>query len=280
MKFLGAPVTCLAFSSRGFFDDLERDPHGTLHVWTGGQGLGNPSRGTMSGMSSPNDPIFFLHHCQVDRIWALWQDRGFMNDYPAQHDTAGHGLSDPMWPWDGGRLTTLPFVLKYLPAFAETVRPADVLDFRAMGFIYDDMLPELRAGDTVNDVVLQVPGDQAGFLLIVETAGHFVIQTQGTPLIAELFGPGDWQLRQRHEGADSMVAELQPGSFYLVFQHISALGTGTFSVSVAAELDGDPGPNPVIPRLQLGGPPVMPKSEAKANGTCFNSRHHPGVFTP
>ena len=23
--------------------------------------------------TSPNDPVFFLHHCNVDRIWALWQ---------------------------------------------------------------------------------------------------------------------------------------------------------------------------------------------------------------
>ena len=27
----------------------------------------------MAQMTSPNDPIFFLHHCQVDRIWAQWQ---------------------------------------------------------------------------------------------------------------------------------------------------------------------------------------------------------------
>ncbi|KPA35765.1 monooxygenase [Fusarium langsethiae] len=23
--------------------------------------------------TSPNDPIFFLHHTQIDRLWSLWQ---------------------------------------------------------------------------------------------------------------------------------------------------------------------------------------------------------------
>ena len=30
--------------------------------------------GHMRSLESPADPIFFMHHCQVDRIWAMWQD--------------------------------------------------------------------------------------------------------------------------------------------------------------------------------------------------------------
>ena len=54
---------------------LESDPHGRLHVWIGGF-ENRKSRGTMSGMSSPNDPVFFMHHTTVDWIWARWQDNG------------------------------------------------------------------------------------------------------------------------------------------------------------------------------------------------------------
>lgn len=43
--------------------------HNNVHVWVGGD---------MQLSSSPNDPVFFLHHCNVDRIWAAWQQR-----YPA-----------------------------------------------------------------------------------------------------------------------------------------------------------------------------------------------------
>jgi len=44
---------------------LEGTPHAAPHNWVGG---------TMSSHFSPDDPIFFLHHANVDRLWALWQD--------------------------------------------------------------------------------------------------------------------------------------------------------------------------------------------------------------
>ncbi|HEX5847186.1 MAG TPA: tyrosinase family protein, partial [Rhodoplanes sp.] len=28
----------------------------------------------MAPMTSPNDPVFFLHHCFVDKAWADWQE--------------------------------------------------------------------------------------------------------------------------------------------------------------------------------------------------------------
>ncbi len=69
----------------GFRSDLEGDPHGTLHGWVGGPG------GTMSGMSSPNDPIFFLHHAPVDRMWARWQANGHQGSafYPTSSSATG-----------------------------------------------------------------------------------------------------------------------------------------------------------------------------------------------
>jgi tyrosinase len=33
----------------------------------------NAVGGTMSSASSPKDPIFFLHHANIDRLWAEWQ---------------------------------------------------------------------------------------------------------------------------------------------------------------------------------------------------------------
>ncbi|KAF2998496.1 hypothetical protein E8E13_003549 [Curvularia kusanoi] len=43
---------------------LEGVPHGAIHSAVGGD---------MSPATSPNDPIFFLHHGQIDRLWTLWQ---------------------------------------------------------------------------------------------------------------------------------------------------------------------------------------------------------------
>lgn len=46
--------------STGFRPNLEANLHNQVHTWVGGD---------MGPFSSPNDPVFFLHHCNVDRIW-------------------------------------------------------------------------------------------------------------------------------------------------------------------------------------------------------------------
>jgi tyrosinase len=43
---------------------LERTPHDQVHGWVGGD-MGLVTR-------SPLDPIFWLHHCNIDRLWAEW----------------------------------------------------------------------------------------------------------------------------------------------------------------------------------------------------------------
>jgi tyrosinase len=48
-----------------FWSILENQLHNWIHVWVGGQ--------MADVASSVNDPAFWLHHCNVDRIWAQWQ---------------------------------------------------------------------------------------------------------------------------------------------------------------------------------------------------------------
>ncbi|PSN61663.1 Di-copper centre-containing protein [Corynespora cassiicola Philippines] len=51
-----------------FAPRLEGSPHGAIHASLGGE---------MNPTTSPNvpEPLFFLHHAQVDRIWWLWQQQ-------------------------------------------------------------------------------------------------------------------------------------------------------------------------------------------------------------
>ena len=49
--------------------------------------------------SSPNDPVFFLNHCNVDRIWEAWMQRNGRNYLPpasAPSSLKGHRLNDNM----------------------------------------------------------------------------------------------------------------------------------------------------------------------------------------
>ena len=61
------------FSS--FQTKLERGAHADVHVAVGG---------TMNSASSPADPIFFLHHANIDRIWFNWQKSN--SDIPKNKD--------------------------------------------------------------------------------------------------------------------------------------------------------------------------------------------------
>src|SRR5215210_1334733 len=46
---------------------LEATPHDQVHVWV---------NGNMVTFMSPLDPIFWLHHSNIDRLWAEWNSRG------------------------------------------------------------------------------------------------------------------------------------------------------------------------------------------------------------
>lgn len=64
--------------------------HNRVHVWVGGDML--PS-------SSPNDPVFYLNHCNVDRIWASWLQRNgsaYVPDQTAPSTLRGHRIDDAM----------------------------------------------------------------------------------------------------------------------------------------------------------------------------------------
>ena len=95
--------------------------HNRVHVWVGGSILPG---------TSPNDPVFFLHHCFVDKMWADWQAQHPSEGYvPTGAGPAGHNLNDAMFPW--------------------TATPADVVDHHDLGYQYDDE-PIIAAGGVVN----------------------------------------------------------------------------------------------------------------------------------
>lgn len=82
------------------FRGMEVNPHG----WAHGSFAGSIS---VIGTAA-RDPLFFLLHANVDRLWAKWQRRFSRFDPSiaasfdgAQHNRIGHNLLDTMWPWNG-----------------------------------------------------------------------------------------------------------------------------------------------------------------------------------
>lgn len=137
----------------GAFRNIEGNPHGSAHVSFGGSISSIPT--------AAKDPLFFLLHTNVDRLWAKWQ-RQFARFDPATaasfsgspNNRIGHNLPDTMWPWNGitgnprpptapgGTLAPSPLVAA--PGGQPHVR--DSLDFQGrinaasrLGFDYDDV---------------------------------------------------------------------------------------------------------------------------------------------
>jgi tyrosinase len=64
--------------------------HNRVHVWIGGDMLPG---------TSPNDPVFFLNHCNIDRIWESWMTgngRTYQPGNDAPGSPAGHRIDDAM----------------------------------------------------------------------------------------------------------------------------------------------------------------------------------------
>jgi tyrosinase len=144
-------------ASYGNFDRMEGNPHGNAHTsFVAGY--------IRSKQTAPRDPLFFMLHANVDRLWAKWQWRHRRTDpaeprsfAPAVPNRIGHRLADTMWPWNGvtgpprpsnapgGRLASSPSTTA--PGNTPTVRA--MIDYQAvaggppLGFAYDDVPFEL-----------------------------------------------------------------------------------------------------------------------------------------
>ena len=69
------------------FGVLEGQPHNRVHNCVGGiftdqSGKTTDSGGFMQANLSPVDPLFFLHHANIDRLWDVWTRKQHALGYP------------------------------------------------------------------------------------------------------------------------------------------------------------------------------------------------------
>ncbi|GAA4454164.1 hypothetical protein GCM10023189_20290 [Nibrella saemangeumensis] len=126
--------------------------HNGLHGWIGGGGSLSTRGHMTSAAVSPFDPFFYLHHCNIDRLWAMWQTDGHQTEYPTSGGNTQHHRNDIMYPWTGraagygtsaGIASSIP-----MPDYSALgpKRNVDTLDFRnAFGYTYDT-LPVIGIG--------------------------------------------------------------------------------------------------------------------------------------
>ena len=68
----GGPTTGFSHGG-GTSGNLESNPHNLVHVYVGGSSADGLTYGLMSDPGLAGlDPIFYLHHANIDRMWAVW----------------------------------------------------------------------------------------------------------------------------------------------------------------------------------------------------------------
>lgn len=163
-----------------------RQIHNAVHRWV---------NGSMQPGTSPNDPIFFFHHCNIDRLWAVWEQK---NPSAAQY------LPDSSTP----AATGLTRLNENMATFGRTaidryfgvdVSPAGVVNSKAITW-YDSDLPELNNETGGSLAYVNVPEGlttykavkfkvtscrPVHFRITGAPTGQFGLTTMGTEFVAD-----------------------------------------------------------------------------------------------
>ncbi|KAK1833753.1 hypothetical protein QBC39DRAFT_380303 [Podospora conica] len=128
-RYLGKNQTALTLKARDFGSFARIVEGGPSFEMSGVHGGGHYSVGGQMGdlYASPSDPLFYLHHANLDRVWWSWQkkDKKRLKD-----------ISGPIFMMDyanaqGGNVT-LKFPLS-MGVSADDVKVGDVMDINACG---------------------------------------------------------------------------------------------------------------------------------------------------
>ena len=170
---------------------LESRPHNNVHDLIGGrQPDGDPQDARIYGlMAIPDtaalDPIFWLHHCNIDRLWEVWLKR----------DGANRNPSDEQWlsgPTDRGFAMPAPDGTGY------DFTASDVLDTTRLGYIYDDTSDPLGGAARLATRMTRFGLSPADAANVKE-----IPMAQRKP--AELVGANDRSIPIGNEGVETQV---------------------------------------------------------------------------
>jgi tyrosinase len=108
------------------FHQMELNPHGSAHT-----SFSVPTSPISFIPTAVRDPLFFMLHANVDRLWAKWQWVNHRADStdpaafaPANPNRIGHRLPDTMWPWNHDTASPRPNTAPGGPFPDSVVTPA------------------------------------------------------------------------------------------------------------------------------------------------------------
>ncbi len=186
----GGPQTKFSHSG-GTHGGLESNPHDLVHVYTGGSSPDGTIPGLMSVPAlAALDPVFYLHHANIDRLWAVW------NADPVNPPNLNP--TDPSWlngpAAAGGRKFVMPWPDKspwvYTPQQMTSLAPLD--------YTYDDLTPPPASANALGQRLTVLGAAASGKEAAVSTGRN-----------VELVGANQAPLAIRGTGAHTTI-RLQP----------------------------------------------------------------------
>lgn len=217
---------------------LEGQPHNTVHRIVGGM-MGSPF---LAGL----DPLFWLHHATIDRLWEVWLQQS--------------GRTNPtVTPW----LDT-EFTFPTAAGEPVTMKVSAVLDIRSMGYAYDDTTPptapprtELRAVGLERAVPALSTEEALGAEVIGATDRHVRLDP-GATFAVGLERPAAWGLTRglRRSLAPEEGMELETlateaameGQVFLQLENVRGMepAVGVFAIYINVPAGEDPADHPEL----------------------------------
>lgn len=229
----------------GVHGGIESQPHDVVHGVVGGG-----DNVTLGLMSWPDlaalDPIFYLHHANIDRLWQVW----------VQMPTSKGNPPDANWVNGPTSVGQRAFVMPMPGGRSWTYTPGDVTDLSKLGYDYDDVSPPPGPAPAV--ARLQRLGVPAPAALALAAS---------TPMAApkpELLGAGGQGLRLVGSEARTAVAldaavqnkvatslataaRTAPDRVFLNLENVRGLNDATvFSVYINVPEGDDPAKHPEL----------------------------------
>jgi tyrosinase-like protein/polyphenol oxidase-like protein len=182
---------------------LESTPHNVMHPTIGGPPIGQCRGGLMTDpRCAALDPIFWLHHANIDRLWNNWLALGGGRANP----------SETAW-------LTQAFVFHDESGTQVTISGADVIDSAAqLGYVYDDVpvpferMPEIAVPPpsqppelaAASEEPLELAGASASVPLAVPSSTRSMVEAAGDE-------------RRVLISVEDIEAERDPGLAYAVY---------------------------------------------------------------
>ncbi|CAM5508780.1 hypothetical protein MAUB1S_08495 [Mycolicibacterium aubagnense] len=252
----GGPITGFNWNS-GTNGGLEADPHNQIHGLVGGEHPtltypnGAPMVGLMgSPISAALDPIFYLHHCNIDRLWESW------NKFPAgkvsRRPISWQNPTQTLWLDGPTNVGQHEFAMPNPDASKWVYTPNGMQDIAVLGYEYDSLDPAADvSADPLGDrlVTLGLPADRGtldGVLAVGSSsrtpemigAGEGLSLAGSAPVLASV--RTEPAARRRVVESFSTTAHVPPDRVFLNFENITGLSDAVI-VKVYVGLPGSAG---------------------------------------